>query len=253
MSQVSATSLRGRFRALTLAGLSSLVLGVSLIGIPTTSSAATTKPQTLLATALRDAIEGKWVHEVGRATRKKEVANFTNVIGSAGGDQVLSVSTGARVEVVALDQKKRLYVRANNLGVDYYLDITTSDPIKFANKWWLVTPIDGNYAFIAADTTLSLDFTDQLAHYGQVTQGPNSTLDGVRVRSLQWSVAGTKASPKLAVTLYLTTKGKVLPVELRETSSSSSLVIKWSKWGVSVPMKIPKATVFPLLGPSQSA
>jgi hypothetical protein len=52
-------------------------------------------------------------------------------------------------------------------------------------------------------------------------------------------IPASSNNPALAVTLYLTSSGKILPLELKEASSGLSAVIKWSKWGTKVILSSP--------------
>jgi hypothetical protein len=213
---------------------------LALQGIPTIASAATTTPSALLATTLHDALAGRWVHEVEVSTEKGNSAKYIDDVGTNEGRQEIALGDGVHVEVLAFDQQKKMYIRANALGISSFLGISKTQPGQYANKWLLVTPENTNYAVVASDTTLKSDFDSQLISYGKVTRGADTTIDATHVQALKWTVPKSKNYAAVAVTLYVTVSGTTLPIELSEKTTSGDYVVQWSKWGRAVPLTAPK-------------
>jgi hypothetical protein len=217
-----------------------LVVLSPFLGIPLIASAATPSPVSLLTTALRDALAGGWVHEVEVSTANGTSAKYIDEVGTAEGRQEIALSNGVHVQVIAFDQRKRMYIRANALGISSFLGISKTQPGQYANKWLIVTPQNTNYSVVASDTTLKSDFDSQLSYSGKVTRGSNTTISGTHVAALEWTIPKSKNYPAVAVTLYVTALGATLPVEMSEKSTSGDYVVQWSKWGRAVALAAPK-------------
>jgi hypothetical protein len=221
-----------------LLGSALLIIAVpSLVGLE--GSASTSTPAAVLAAALRDATASKGVHEVLTAKESGLTASRVDDIGTTEGRQVITLSSGATAEVVAFASSKKAYIRANSLGISNYFAFPTKTPAKYANKWLELTPTDANYAAVVSATTLSSDFPQLLQISGPLSFGHVTSLAGVPVTEMLGKIPASSNNPALAVTLYLTSSGKILPLELKEASSGLSAVIKWSKWGTKVILSSP--------------
>jgi hypothetical protein len=209
--------------------------------VPLEAVAAATPPAALLRTAMNDAIAGGWVHEVGVSTQGGTSSKYIDEIGTNEGRQEIALSNGVHALVIAFDQEKRMYVRANALGISTFFGISKTQPGQYANKWLLVTPANPNYVVVASDTTLKSDFESQLTFYGNVTEGTETTLHGIRVHPLKWTIPKSKNYPATTATLYVTLSNTPLPIELSETSSLGDYVVTWSKWGKTVSLVAPKS------------
>jgi hypothetical protein len=203
------------------------------------ASASSPTPAVELASALHDATSSKWVHEVITAKEGGLVASRVDDIGSTEGRQVIALSSGATAEVVAFANAKKAYIRANILGIAKYFAFPTKTPGKYANKWLELTSSDANYAAVVSATTLSSDFPQLLQISGPLSVGHVTSLAGVPVIEVLGKIPASSNNPALAVTLYLSSSGKLLPLELRETAKGLSAVIKWSKWGHKVNLSSP--------------
>ena len=209
----------------------------SLIGLAASASSST--PAAVLATALHDATASKGVHEVLTAKESGLSVSRVDDIEAAEGRQVITLSSGATAEVVAFVGSKKAYIRANSLGITNYFAFPTKTPAKFANRWLELTPTDANYAAVVSATTLSSDFPQLLQISGPLSFGKVTSLAGVPVTEILGTIPASSNNPALAVTLYVSSSGKILPLELKETSAGLSAVFKWSKWGTKVSLSSP--------------
>lgn len=208
--------------------------------VAASSASAASAPAALLKTALRDAIARGWVHEVGVSTQGGASSKYIDDIGTGEGRQEIALSNGVHAQVIAFDQKKIMYIRANALGISTFFGISKTQPGQYANKWLIVRPDNTNYTTVAADTTLKSDFESQLTSYGKVSEGGLVTLEGERVRPLTWTIPKSKSYPATSATLYVTASGATLPIELSETSKGGDFVVRWSKWGEAVTLVAPQ-------------
>lgn len=124
----------------------------------TSTGAATTDASSLLAAALHDATSETSVHEVALTTQSSTTEQEDNDIGVNAGIQQFAVSNGALADVIALDAKKKLYIRGNTYALTNFFGLDLVDPSSYANDWLLVTPKDPNYGAVALATTLASDF-----------------------------------------------------------------------------------------------
>ena len=222
--------------------LSSLVL----VGLSAPSVASSLNPAQTIALARHDALAGKWVHETTTLVQGQLTLNSVDDIGTIEGRQVVGENNGAISTLIAFDATRKMYEKANAQGVTPLLGIPAAHAAAYTNKWLLVTPIDSNYASVAQSTTLASSFATLLSIPGSPKFGATTTIAGVRVRTITGTIPATPTAPVTTVTLYVTASGKVLPIQLRENSTTFSLIATWSKWGTPVRLVAPAgATAFP--------
>jgi hypothetical protein len=232
----------------------SVLVLAALLVVPCSFVSAAPTPTALLKAALRDAIAGRWVHEVGLSSEGGTSSKYIDDIGTNEGQQEIALSNGVHAQVIAFDQEKRMYVRANALGIATFFGISKTQPGQYANRWLIVTPENKNYVIVASDTTLKSDFESQLAPYGTVSAGGDVTLAGIQAQSLRWTIPKSKNFPTTHVTLYVTVADKPLPIELSEKSTSGDYVVRWTKWGTAVSLVAPKgAEPMPISSTGQAA
>jgi hypothetical protein len=224
-----------------------LGLGSLVLASPTPASGTSASATALFASAKHDAIASRWVHEVASATEGGIRISEVNDIGSTEGRQRISANTGASATLLAFVKSKKLYEEGNAVAVASLFQGTTIDPTLYVNKWLLLTPVDADYASVAESTTLQTDFDSTLGISGAKTLGRVTTIGGVRVRPIKETLPAANGVAAIAVTLYVTTTGKTLPVELRETTTGFSFTAKWSRWGTTVHLVAPLGSVaFPV-------
>jgi hypothetical protein len=209
------------------------------------TGAATVTASSLLASATRDAIAATSVHEVGVTTQSStsSTEQENNDVGTNGGIQQFAFSSGALADVIALDAKKKLYIRGNADALTNFFGLDLVDPNTYAGEWLLVTPKDPNYRAVALATTLRSDFDLSLDFKGHLTLGPATTVDGQRVRAISGTVPAQEGSPSYSATVYVTVGVRPFPVALHATVSGATYKETWSRWGEKLKLTAPKGAI----------
>ena len=209
----------------------------------TSTGAATTDASSLLAAALHDATSETSVHEVALTTQSSTTEQEDNDIGVNAGIQQFAVSNGALADVIALDAKKKLYIRGNTYALTNFFGLDLVDPSSYANDWLLVTPKDPNYGAVALATTLASDFDLSLDLKGHLAIGPVTTVDGQRARAISGTVPAQDGNPSYRATVYISDNSKPLPLTLSATISGATYKATWTKWGEKLKVVAPKGAI----------
>jgi hypothetical protein len=207
------------------------------------SGAAPATASSLLAAALHDATSETSVHEVALTTQSSTTEQEDNDIGAKGGIQQFAVSNGALADVIALDAKKKLYIRGNTYALTNFFGLDLVDPASYANDWLLVTPKDPNYGAVALATTLASDFGLSLDFKGHLALGRVTTVDGQRARAISGTVPAQDGNPSYRATVYVSDGAKPLPVTLTATISGATYKATWTKWGEKLKVVAPKGAI----------
>lgn len=214
-----------------------LVIGITSCG--TASASTPTTASQLVALATHDAIGSGWVHESINATESGHSFSMDNDIGSTEGRQVI-VSDGAHGKVLVIDGDAYLY--GNDKAIANYFGISTSDPQKYANQWLELKPSSPDYSTVSDAVTLASDF-DHVVMSGTLTEGKIVTIKGHKVRPISGRVPATSETPAANATLYVTTSGKILPIEYLVVSKGIRSTTTWSDWGRRVTLIAPSPTL----------
>ena len=218
-----------------------MIVALTLLATPTVSGASDPSPTTLLAEAIHNAESAGWVHEVNTTYLNGSfTGTMVDDIGSGEGRQITKFANGGVDTLIAFDTSKRLYERANALGLSDY-QITT-DVTRYANKWMMETPFDSGYAYNALGTTLKSDFS-LYTLASPVTLGPVTTIRGQEVRAIRGKAPPGGDIPNAAVTVYITTTGPIRPFSISEKTKSETFTEYWSRWGMPVQLSVPSPTV----------
>jgi len=234
-------------RARTLASRSIptllVALALSVGSLPLSAGAASLSASSTLRAALRNAKAAQWVHETVRVLRSGTVVETSNNdIGINEGLQVTTSVGGASSRLLAFDKSKTLYVRANASALTLIYLMSSANAQTYTGQWLELTPSDSIYASTSFATTLASDFS-QVRFTGPVTLGGPTTFEGKRVRTLSGVVPAMDGAPRFQGTLYVTTKGKLRPVGLREVSAKATIEVAWSNWGHAYVLATPSGAV----------
>jgi hypothetical protein len=222
-----------------------LVIGLCAFscGIVSSAEASTPSAASLLASAIRNAIASRAVHEVTVTKIDGETLNMINDIGSNEGRQIITISTGASTEVIAFDSMKKAYTKGNDLGLKSYFGFPSSDASKYAGKWMESVPSDQAWSNITNSTTLHSDFGTNLRIHDPVLGPKLVTLNGSRAYAISGTEAASANSPAASVTLYVSDSRTVLPLRLNEVAKGATATVNWSKWGELLTLKVPSKSV----------
>ncbi len=203
---------------------------------PSSASAAA-----LEATAMQDAVNSGWVHEVSHASAKGHLFSSDNDIGTFEGRQIIDTDQ-AQAEVVQIGQEA--YIRGNATAISNFFGLTKNDPQQLANTWISVLPSDGGeYTTVIDAVTLKSDFQDESKSIsGPLSEGHPVTVDGQRCLPITGHVAsGTGATA--TATLYVTDSKRPLPVALKASNNTVVSTTTWSRWGQPATLTAPSDPV----------
>lgn len=215
-----------------------LAIGFTSWGAAAAASTPTSASE-LLSLAIRDAVGSGWVHETTYATGSGHKFSMVNDIGATRGRQVI-ISDGAHGQVLVLNGDAYLF--GDDKAIANYFGISTTDPQKYANQWLELTPSSSDYSTVSAAVTLQSDF-QHLAMPGPLKEGNIVTIEGRKVRPISAHIPATSQTPAGNATLYITTSGKVLPLEYRVSGKGVKSVTNWSQWGHKVTLTAPSPTL----------
>jgi hypothetical protein len=223
--------------------LGTVVLFSEIAALSAGADATTLSARALLDTALHHATSSHWVHESVQVKQKGVLVQEANDdIGATEGLQFVSTLGGGESEVIAFARLQTLYVRANTLGLTSIYALSTTDSTTYASEWMTVTPSDSEYGSIAYATTLASDF-GQVRFVGAISESGVTTYKGRRVRALKGTVPPLDGAPKFVGTLYVTAKGKPLPVTFVEHNARATVTVTWSAWGHHYVLHAPSGAV----------
>lgn len=217
---------------------------VTLAACGSTSGAPTPtmSPKALVASALRNADNGVWVHEVSVFHGSGHSLTMVNDVGTNEGRQVID-SNGARATVLVIDGVA--YIDADAQSLSDYFGLAAPAPQRFADQWIAIPPSAPTYfAPVSASVTLTSDFGN-LQFTGPFTIEPGITLDGTSAVPIAGHMPGPSTGQSVAATLYVTGTGKVLPLELSASHAATTYTVTWGDWGRGVTLTVP-ATAVPI-------
>jgi hypothetical protein len=207
------------------------------------AGATTPSATSLLSSALHNAISGGAVHEVVVTKHAGETLTEVNDIGTFEGRQVVKLSDGSSVELLAFDSLKMAYIRGNKIGLKNYTGFPESAAVKYAGKWMVAVPSDQAYANITGSTTLKSDFDIDLRILDPVLSAKLVTINGVRAYEISGKQAASSNGPAASVKLFVIDAKTVLPLRLSETAKGATATVNWTKWGETIVMNGPSNAV----------
>ena len=231
---------RGTRRLLAVASIVALaVMGTALTPL-SSSFGSTVPPGALVRAALSNALSSGWVHEVSTGHGSGHTLSMVNDIGVTEGRQVID-SDGARSTVLVINDMA--YINGDAAAISNYFQLQTSNPQEFAGQWISIPPSASSYfGAVSASVTLASDFHN-VSFLGPFTARPETTLHGVKATPVVGHVSGPTGGKKVPATLYVTSAGKTLPVELSASDRQISETVKWSRWGEAVTLPLPGQAV----------
>lgn len=206
------------------------------------AGAAPPSASALLRTALRDATQGRWVHESGvHRSGGAVIFTFTNIIGATEGTQSVHFTDGAAVKNIDFPAEHRAYVYGNLKGLTDYMQMPAATAGQYTNRWLGVLPANPEYANVVGATTLGSDFSQVVLT--NPTLGTITTLSGVRVQAINATLSTGSTPATARVTFYVTLSAKPLPY--REVAVAGTIYESetWSKWGQPAVLHAPAASV----------
>jgi hypothetical protein len=207
------------------------------------AGATSLSASSLVSKAIHDAFAGGAVHENIVDRRAGETLTMVNDVGTFEGRQVVKLSDGSSVELLAFDSLKKAYLRGNKIGLVNYSQFPESAAAKYAGKWMEAVPSDQVWANLVEATTLKSDFATQLQILDPVRSATLVTINGVRAYKITGKGAATASEPAASVTLYLSDAPTVLPLRFTESAKGVSVTANWTKWGESFSMNGPAKSV----------
>ena len=201
--------------------------------------------QSLVRTAMHNALGQRWVHETVQASSQGHTLTMTNDIGINEGRQVIDAD-GARAMVILVNATA--YIEGDAKAIANYFQLQAPDPAKLAGKWISITSGDSEYLAVTEAVTLKSDF-GQNTLKGPFTKGRVTKEDGREVTPIHAFASSPSALP-VPVTLDVTAKGTVLPIAIHTSSKQIAETVAWSRWGQAVvlvppPSAVPISTVQP--------
>jgi hypothetical protein len=192
-----------------------------------------------------NAVEAGSVHETvsmhaeATGTSPAHTLAMDNEVGTAEGRQIIDVD-GAHATVIVIGTKA--FIEGNAQAMANYFQVSKTDPQRFAGRWLSISESDPGYATVSAAVTLKSDFSG-VSLKGPLKKGTVIVIGGQEALPISGYIAGPSAGEKLPATLYVTTTGKVLPIELRASGSHVSKDTSWSDWGHVVSFVAPAGAV----------
>jgi hypothetical protein len=223
--------------------VSAIILCLASSAIALTAEASPPSAAALLSSAIHDAIAGRGVHEVSVARRAGKSIKMINDIATNEGRQVITLSDGSSVEVLAFAALQKAYIKGNRIGLKNYSGFPESAAAKYAEKWMAANPADHAWENITGSTTLESDFGTNLVILHPMLNAKVATINGVGSYEITGRVAASANGPAVSVKLYVSDKGTVLPIRLIEEAKGVSATENWSRWGESVALRTPKKSV----------
>jgi hypothetical protein len=162
----------------------------------------------------------------------------TNAIGLTTEEQHVLVS-GSIASIIVLPNAA--YVKGNKKAVVSFFGITTKHPGTLAGKWIKIASSNSAYATLSAAATLVKHF-EEYTVLAPLTEGSDVTIDGQKALPINGHINGPN-NTSLKATMYVTTTGVVLPIELLIKEGADVSTTSWSAWGHAVAIVAPKTSI----------
>jgi carbonic anhydrase/acetyltransferase-like protein (isoleucine patch superfamily) len=134
------------------------------------------------------------------------------------------------------------YISGNRTGLTSFFGLPSAMLPGLVGHWASVQPSDAVYSEVTANVTLASALKN-VTPQGTLVEGKRSKVHGQQVKSISGEVPGGGGR----LILFVTTKGKPLPVEAVETSGSGTTakgeIVTFSHWGEKVHVSPPSQSV----------
>ena len=238
--QVNVQANQWRRSTLAIGSTLCAALLATACGSSSSTPAPSMTPKVMVTSALANAVNAGWVHEVGVTHLPGHSLTMVNDIGTVEGRQVIN-SNGAHSTVLAINNMA--YIDADAASIASYFQLPTSTPQQFAGQWLSIPPTASSYFnAVSASVTLASDFHN-VTFAGPFSAQSESSHHGVKVIPIEGHVAGPNGSTMIPATLYVTATGRTLPVELSASKGQISETVEWTHWGQPVSLAVPSTTV----------
>jgi hypothetical protein len=219
----------------------SFVVPAALVVLPVVASAqasASTSTSSIV-TAAKAAIASEHsvhltVSIVQGSTTTVEEADLGT---SSGIESIISGSAKATVEIAPAFG----YMTGDSSGLTSLIGLTTAQAKKLGSKWMSLKAGTTPYSDLKSAATIPA--LAALLPAARGTTSSTETVGGTKLYVLKWTAAATSTSPKLSDVLSISMGKTPLPVKETETDSGASETTEFSRWGESVVVHAPAATV----------
>jgi len=194
----------------------------------------------MVAGAMKDALAKGWAHLEITSTSPGHLVVFSQDSGPTTGHQAVTAD-GSHAAVILIN--KVAYVRGDATAVASFFGFPASLVPRLTNQWISFVPTDSGYATVVDAVTLASALGESTIT-GPFTIGAATVVDGVHAVAVEGQVAQADGGAGAHGVLYVSTGPDPLPVELDETASDGSTgTIKFSAWGVAVPLAAPSGAI----------
>lgn len=190
-----------------------------------------------MAKALHNATTQSWVHEIADASSGSHYLKTDSHVGVAEGSETVSAN-GALANLLLVGGVG--YIEGNETAIVHYFGFPTKNPKGLAGRWISIQPNDPGFTSVTGAVTLK----DVFAPYslgGHLKKGADKLIDGVEALPIEGTVHAQ--SGNLPATLYVTTTGTLLPIEISVKNGSLTSVVTWDQWGKVVALTAPRSTI----------
>jgi hypothetical protein len=194
--------------------------------------------QSVLTLATKDASAQKWVHEVRVESAPGYSLKGANFIGLTSESQKIVVN-GSHAAIIVLPDTA--YVKGDKTAITSFFGIKTKHPATLAGKWIAIKSSNAAYATLSAAATLVKHFAEYTV-IGPLSEGSDVTIDGQKALPISGHIAGQNKT-SIKATMYVTTSGVVLPIELLIKEGTAISTTTWSGWGHAVKILAPATSV----------
>jgi hypothetical protein len=194
--------------------------------------------KTILSSAAKDAAAEGWVREQRVSSGPGQSLRGTNAIGLTAEEQHVVVD-GSIASIIVLPNAA--YVKGNEKALVGVFGITTKKAGPLAGKWIKIESSNDAYATLSSGATLVKHF-EEYTVIAPLTEASDVTIDGQKALPISGHLTGPNNST-IQATMYVTTSGVVLPIELLIKQGTAVSTASWSAWGHAVSIVAPKTSI----------
>jgi hypothetical protein len=182
-------------------------------------------------------------HFVEMAGTTGSTVQIVGDVGSSAGEQRITVHQGGQSgHITVLLANRTAYFTGDAFGLEGFTGLTKTLATGLAGKWISVPSSNASFSSIASSLAVKTAAVQLVQLSGTLTRGKTSIELGhpaVSVKAAEKSSTG-----RLALTLYVSTKGAALPIRVEGTtqatgSAARSVVATFTDWGESVHLSAP--------------
>lgn len=185
-------------------------------------------------------------HFVETASSSASSVRIVGDVGSSGGEQHIVVRDGSqsgKITVVLADGTA--YFTGDVFGLEGFTGLSKTNATSLAGKWISVPSSNASFSSIAASLAVKTAAPQLVSLAGTLTRGKVSTELGHQAVAVD--AAQSTSSGSLALTLYVATTGKALPIQVKGTTkvtggTARDITATFSKWDESVHASAPASS-----------